>query len=95
MKKRQWLLTLLMLAALLLPVAVLTLAQSGYSLRWWTVDGGGGTWSSGGGYRLGGTVGQPDAGVLSGGGYTLGGGFWCGGAQTPDRQFIYLPVVMR
>ena len=70
-------------------------AQGAYSLRWWTVDGGGGTWSSSGGYRLGGTVGQPDAGILSGGGYVLGGGFWRGGALAPARQVIYLPIVMR
>jgi hypothetical protein len=78
--RRKWVIWTLLLAALLLPVAALTLAQGGYSLRWWTVDGGGQTWSSGGGYRLGGTVGQPDAGILSGGGYVLGGGFWRGGA---------------
>ena len=40
------------------------------------MDGGGATFSTGGGYSLGGTAGQPDAGELSGGGYTLGGGFW-------------------
>jgi len=50
------------------------------------------TFSSGGGYTLGGTVGQPDAGVLSGGGYTLAGGFW-GGAAVPYR--VYLPLVLR
>ena len=94
MKQKQVFLMFL-LAAVLLSAAALTLAQSGYSLRWWTVDGGGQTWSSGGGYRLGGTVGQPDAGVLSGGGYMLGGGFWRGGAQSPEQQLIYLPIVMR
>jgi len=94
MKHRRWFLALV-LVAFLLPIAGLALAQGGYSLRWWTVDGGGGTWSSGGGYRLGSTIGQPDAGVLAGGGYTLGGGFWRGGALPPDRQYVYLPVVMR
>ena len=94
MRKKQLLLVLLR-AALLLPIAGLALAQGGYDLRWWTVDGGGGTWSTGSGYRLGGTIGQPDAGVLSGGGYMLEGGFWRGGALAPARQYIYLPVVMR
>ena len=93
--RQKWVIGTLLLAALLLPAAALTLAQGGYSLRWWTVDGGSGTWSSGGGYRLGGTIGQSDAGVLTGGGYTLSGGFWRGGALAPARQSIYLPVVMR
>ena len=73
---------LLLLAILLSLLASVALAQTGggYDLTWSTVDGGGATWSEGGGYSLGGTVGQPDAGVLSGGGYTLAGGFWPGGA---------------
>ncbi len=54
-----------------------------YSLEWTTLDGGGVTFAVGGGYRLGGTVGQPDAGLLAAGGYTLGGGFWGGGSGSP------------
>jgi len=83
-----------LLAALLSPLASVALAQSGggYDLTWSTVDGGGYTWSEGGGYSLGGTVGQPDAGVLSGGDYTLAGGFWGGAAA---RYGVYLPLVMR
>ncbi len=46
-----------------------------FDLTWFTVDGGGGT-SSGGGFVLSGTIGQPDAGEMSGGGFTLLGGFW-------------------
>jgi len=85
---------LLLLAALLSLLASVARAQSGggYDLTWSTVDGGGATWSEGGGYSLGGTVGQPDAGVLSGGGYTLAGGFWAGGAA---QYRIYLPLVLR
>jgi hypothetical protein len=73
------------------------LAQSGggYDLSWNTVDGGGVTFSVGGGYELGGTAGQPDAGVLSGGGYTLGGGFWRGGAVALPPYRVYLPLVMK
>jgi hypothetical protein len=84
---------LLALVALLLLSSVAR-AQSGggYDLSWNTVDGGGATWSEGGGYALGGTVGQPDAGVLSGGGYTLAGGFWGGAAA---RYGVYLPLVLR
>jgi hypothetical protein len=43
-----------------------------------TIDGGGGR-SSGGTFSLGGTIGQPDAGLLSGSSFTLSGGFWFGG----------------
>jgi hypothetical protein len=79
--------------ALLLVVST-ALAQSGYDLSWWTVDGGGETFSTGGSYTLGGTIGQPDAGVMSGGTYNLGGGFWGGGAMAPEVN-IYLPLVLR
>ncbi len=49
--------------------------QSGYSIDWYTIDGGGATFSTGGSYSLGATIGQPDAGLLSGGSYQLNGGF--------------------
>jgi len=80
----------------LLAGAGLVLAQvgGGYDLTWSTVDGGGGTCSTGGGYALGGTAGQPDAGTLGGGGYTLGGGFWKGGLPSAAYH-IYLPLVLR
>lgn len=84
---------LLALAALLL-LASVALAQSGngYDLTWNTVDSGGYTFSTGGDYSLGGTIGQPDAGVLSGGDYALVGGFWGGGAV---EYKIYLPLILR
>ena len=91
------LITLIGLVALLAvaPAAraqVSTAPSSGYSLTWYTVDGGGGA-SSGGSYTLTGTAGQPDAGRLSGGTYTIGGGFWAslGGAL----QQLFLPLVRR
>src|SRR5436190_10623797 len=59
--------------ALLLPV----LANAQYAIDWFTIDGGGGS-SSSGSLTLSGTIGQPDAGTLSGGNYTLQGGFWPG-----------------
>lgn len=70
-------------------------AQSGggYDLSWSSVDGGGAT-SSGGSYVLSGTIGQPDANLLTGGDYSLGGGFWGGGAWTAGYK-VYLPLVMR
>ena len=79
---------------LLLTLVSLAVAESGYDLSWWTVDGGGTTGSTGGGYTLSGTAGQPDAGLLAGGGYILGGGFWRGGAARPPAYQIYLPVVL-
>jgi hypothetical protein len=77
-------------------LAGIALAQSGngYDLSWNTVDGGGQTFSTGGRYTLGGTIGQPDAGALTGGGYTLGSGFWGGGAVDRSND-VYLPLVLR
>ena len=68
-------------AALAVLVAPTVAVAQPFSIDWYTIDGGGGT-SSGGGFTLSGTIGQPDAGVLSGGGFTLTGGFWAiAGAQ--------------
>ena len=67
-------------------------SQNGYSIDWWTVDGGGGT-SAGAGYSLSGTIGQPDAGAMSGGGYTLTGGYW--GAAVASSFNVYLPLAVR
>lgn len=77
--------------ALLLFVSI-TFAQWGYDLSWWTVDGRGDTFSQGGSYSLGGTLGQPDVGVLmDGGSYTLAGG----SAEEPGRNDIYLPIISK
>jgi hypothetical protein len=73
-------------------------AQTGgpYGLTWSTIDAGGYTFSTGGDYTLGGTVGQPDAGLLTGGDFTLGGGFWGGGAlPSEEGHEVYLPLVLR
>jgi hypothetical protein len=83
---------LLGLAVLLLTAGVVLAQSGGYDLSWWTVDGGGITFATGGTYNLGATAGQPDAGTLSGGAYTLDGGFWGGVRQAP---IVYLPTVMR
>ena len=84
----------LLLAQVALGSAAPALAQSGgpYDLTWSTIDGGGGMFSAGGSFTLGGTIGQPDAGPLAGGSYTLLGGFW-GGAVV--KYGVYLPVVMK
>jgi hypothetical protein len=86
-----------LVACLLLTAAVPVLAQSGagYDLTWSTVDGGGGTFSTGEGYSLGGMAGQPDAGLLAGDTYTLAGGFWPGGAVAAPEYDIFLPLVVR
>jgi hypothetical protein len=70
-------------AQALLALGVLLSASMGiafadYTIDWYTVDGGGLTFSTGGNYELSGTVGQPDAGEMTGGTYTLTGGFWFG-----------------
>ena len=67
-------------------------AQS-YTLDWWDADAGG--TSSGGGYTVSGTIGQPEAGVHSGGSFTLSGGFFWGVASVqipiaPPAITIYL-----
>jgi len=88
----RYLVWLLLALLVLLPVLALAQTGGGYDLTWSTIDGGGYTFSTGGSYSLGGTVGQADAGGLTGGGYTLGGGFWGGGAA---QHRVYLPLVMR
>jgi hypothetical protein len=79
---------------LLILGASIVMAQQGdgYDLSWWTVDNGGVAASSGPGYSLGGTIGQPDAEVLSGPGYMLAGGFWQSGGNV---YHVYLPLVVR
>jgi FlgD Ig-like domain len=57
-------------------------ASAQLSISRFTIDGGGGTRSTGGTFALGGTIGQPDAGRLSGSSFTLSGGFWSGGGGT-------------
>jgi hypothetical protein len=65
----------LLLCISLLTLSLTKLQAQSYSIDWFTVDGGGGT-STGGIYSVSGTIGQPDAGHLSGGNFTLDGGFW-------------------
>ena len=69
--------TVFLAVAVLLPVALWAPAAGAqsYEMRWHTVDRGGGSASSGA-LELEGTVGQPDAGVLTGGDFQLEGGFW-------------------
>ena len=60
-------------------------AQSGgnFDLTWSTIDGGGNT-SSGGVFAVSGTIGQPDAGVMTGANLqTVIGGFWASTSVDP------------
>lgn len=65
------------------------LRAQNFSIDWFTIDGGSGT-SAGGTYSLSGTIGQPDAGVMSGGNYSLVGGFWgvVAAIQTPGAPLL-------
>jgi hypothetical protein len=66
------------------------LCSQDYAIAWHTSDGGGGT-STGGGYALSGTIGQPDAApALTNGPYSVLGGFWAMpiAVQTPGAPFL-------
>jgi len=71
-----------------LVLATRALAQS-YSIDWFTIDGGGGT-STSGVFSVSGTIGQPDAGgPMAGGNFSLTGGFWSPYAvQTPGAPLL-------
>src|SRR5438128_190465 len=81
MKKVNSLLALVVAVTLSLFVGSEARGQN-YSIDWFTIDGGGGT-SSGGAYSLSGTIGQSDAGRLSGDSFALDGGFWGGVFAAP------------
>ena len=94
--------TILIAAALALLGSV-TLAQAhsaqlapagggGFEISWYTMDSGGATFSTGGSYSLGGTIGQVDAGTLSSGSFTLNGGFWPGAS---GQYRVYLPLILK
>lgn len=68
-----------MLFALLLSTCMAGSAAAQLQITRFTVDGGGGSQSTGGAFSLGGTIGQPDAGSLVGPNWSLLGGFWAGG----------------
>lgn len=97
----KWKRTVILLGLLVIFATSGTLALAkttgGFSLPWWTVDGGGGS-LNGGNYTLHATIGQPDAGTSSGGNYTLVGGYWSGSSSPPPAPSgydIFLPLVLR
>lgn len=54
-----------------------------FDLTWHTIDGGGGMFSTGGSFEVSGTIGQPDAGRMTGGNFEIVGGFWAGAVPQP------------
>jgi hypothetical protein len=56
-----------------------------------SVIGNGGGVSSGGVYRVSGTIGQPLGQVSSNGGFVLRSGFW----HMPLEQYVFLPMIRR
>ena len=71
----------------MLALAPAVLAQD-FDIDWYTMDGGGEMWTTGGDFELSGTIGQPDASttIMSGGDFELAGGFWAGAAED---EFCY------
>lgn len=74
---------------LALAMTALTARAQSYSVDWYTIAGGGGT-STGSVYSVTGTIGQPDAGYMSGGNYSINGGFWgvIAAVQTPGAPLL-------
>ena len=66
----------LLLASLACGITCAACAQD-FHVDWFTIDGGGGA-SAGGQFTVRSTIGQPDAGVMSGGTFKVAGGFWSG-----------------
>jgi hypothetical protein len=85
--------------ALVLLLVALTLCGSGAAradsrLQSYVAAGGGGE-SSGGNFRLHGTIGQPAVALLSGGGFALQGGFWYAEVPPLQRYPLYLPLLLK
>ena len=76
---------------LLLAFAMPMHAQT-FSIDWSTIDGGG--TSTGGVFTVSGTIGQPDAGRMSGGQFTVEGGFWgiVAAIQTPGAPLLSITL---
>jgi hypothetical protein len=66
--------------------ATVSVLANDFSLDWWTVDGGGEMWTTGGDFELSGTIGQPDANttVMTGGDFELVGGLWAVSLAEPE-----------
>ena len=93
---KRWIAILISGVLVFLVIGIAYAAANGFSLDWWTVDGGGGT-SQGGGYTVSGTIGQPDTSpLMRGGDYEVVGGFWGGALENLESyQYLYLPVTVK
>ena len=91
MKQRiqQALAVAMLVVALAWPGQAQAQTGGGYDLMWNSI-GGGQMFSQGGDYQLGSTIGQPDAGRMTGGSYELNGGFW-----VPPIFQAYVPIVRK
>jgi len=71
-----------MLAVFTLAASLCFATSAQYSVSWFAV--------AGGVYSVSGTIGQPDAGKMSGGDFTLDGGFWgiIAAVQTPGAPLL-------
>jgi hypothetical protein len=78
-----------LLSAMFMVVFVATASAQNFAINWSTIDGGGGA-STGATYVVLGTIGQPDAGTMSGGNYGLSAGFWglTAAVQTPGAPML-------
>lgn len=66
---------------ILMGVVIVPVLAQEFQISRRTVDGGGAMNSTDGNFELSGTIGQPDAGSMSGGNFILMGGFWFESAQ--------------
>jgi hypothetical protein len=83
----------LFVLALLFAAASHAQSGGGYDLSWWTIDGGGVTFATGGTFDLGGTVGQPDASnPLTGGAFSLTGASGLRRASSPTAMWTATAV---
>ena len=83
----------------IIPVAIIitllitsAFASVGYELMWFTIDGGGGTFTSGEDYTLVGSVGQHDTGIMGDCNISIKGGFW---GYAGLNYCILLPLIQR
>ena len=81
---------IILLLSLLIPAAGFS---QQYAIDWHKIAGGGGT-STGAVYSVSGTIGQADAGRMSGGNFSLEGGFWgiVAAIQTPGSPLLRIAL---
>lgn len=94
-KRRRFIIAGSLVLVCLLATGTVAASLAGFDLSWHVVAGGGGQ-STSASYILGGSIGQPAAGVLSSAGYRLGAGFWYGTEGAAAHFFKqYVPVLMK